>query len=47
VRWIDESRRDLSAVAREGNFRRIFPFSGEVAAEAESALRGARAGPAH
>ena len=41
VRWIDESRRDLSAVAREGNFRRIFPFSGEVAAEAESALREA------
>ena len=44
VRWIDESRRDLSAVAREGNFRRIFPFSGEIAAEAESALQGTRTG---
>jgi hypothetical protein len=41
VRWIDESGRDLSAVAREGNFRKIFPFGGEVAAEAEIAL-GAR-----
>jgi hypothetical protein len=39
VRWIDESGRDLSAVAREGNFRRIFPFGGEIAAEAERALR--------
>ncbi len=26
VRWIDESGRDLAAVAREGNFRRVFPF---------------------
>ena len=41
VRWIDESRRDLSAVAREGNFGRIFPFSGSVAAEAEGALLAA------
>jgi hypothetical protein len=39
VRWIDESGRDLAAVAREGNFRRVFPFDGEVAAEAEAALR--------
>ena len=42
VRWIDESGRDLAAVAREGNFRRVFPFDGDVAAEAESALEGAR-----
>jgi hypothetical protein len=41
VRWIDESGRDLAAVAREGNFRRVFPFDGEVAAEAEAALRPA------
>jgi hypothetical protein len=39
VRWIDESGRDLAAVAREGNFRRVFPFDGDVAAEAEAALR--------
>ena len=31
IRWIDESPRDLSAVAREGNFRKVFPFDGEVA----------------
>jgi hypothetical protein len=41
VRWIDESGRDLAAVAREGNFRRVFPFDGDVAAEAEAALRPA------
>jgi hypothetical protein len=41
VRWIDESRRDLSAVARDGNFRKIFPFGGEIAAEAEAAFREA------
>ena len=39
VRWIDESGRDLAAVAREGNFRRVFPFDGELAAEAEAAFQ--------
>ena len=38
VRWIDESPRDLGAIAREGNFRRIFPWRGAVADEAEAAL---------
>jgi hypothetical protein len=38
VRWIDESGRDLGAIAREGNFRRIFPWRGAVADEAEAAL---------
>ena len=41
VRWIDESGRDLAAVAREGNFRRVFPFDGELAAEAEAAFQAA------
>ena len=41
VRWIDESPRDLGAVAREGNFRKVFPFDGEVGAWAEAALREA------
>ena len=40
VRWLDESARDLAAVAREGNFRKIFPFGPEVAAIAEAALLG-------
>ena len=40
VRWIDDSRRDLSAVAREGNFRKVFPFGPDVAAHAEAALGG-------
>jgi hypothetical protein len=40
VRWIDESARDLAAVAREGNLRRVFPFGAELAAEAERALLG-------
>ncbi len=44
VRWIDDSRRDLSAVAREGNFRKVFPFGPEIAGEAEAALREARTG---
>ena len=39
VRWIDESSRDLSAVAREGNFRKVFPFDGQVGDWAETALR--------
>jgi hypothetical protein len=39
VRWIDESGRDLAAVCREGNFRRVFPFEEEIASEAEAALR--------
>ncbi len=38
VRWIDESERDLAAIAREGNFRKIFPFPEEVAAAAEGGL---------
>jgi hypothetical protein len=42
VRWIDESGRDLAAVAREGNFRRVFPFDVEVAAEVEAAMGEAR-----
>lgn len=42
VRWIDESGRDLAAVCREGNFRRVFPFEGEVATEAEAALGSSR-----
>ena len=38
VRWFDESSRDLAAVAREGNFRKVFPFDGDVGAWAEAAL---------
>jgi len=40
VRWIDESGRDLSAVVREGNFSRIFPFAGEIGEAASAALLG-------
>jgi hypothetical protein len=39
VRWIDETARDLSAVEREGNFARIFPFDGRLLEAAASALR--------
>jgi hypothetical protein len=39
VRWIDDSSRDLAAVAREGNFRKVFPFGEEAAAVAEAAFR--------
>jgi hypothetical protein len=39
VRWIDESGRDLCTVAREGNFRKIFPFEDEIAKAAEVVLR--------
>lgn len=42
VRWIEESGRDLSAVVREGNFRKVFPFGPEAAQEVEAALRGQR-----
>jgi hypothetical protein len=42
VRWIDGCGRDLAAVDRDGNFRKIFPFSGEAADAAEGALREAR-----
>jgi len=42
VRWIDDSLHDLAAVAREGNFRKIFPFDPPVADAAEAALREAR-----
>jgi hypothetical protein len=41
VRWIDASGRDLAAVERDGNFRKIFPFAGEAANAAEGALREA------
>jgi len=39
VRWIDDSSRDLAAVAREGNFRKVFPFGEEAAGAAEAAFR--------
>ncbi len=42
VRWIDEWGRDLAGVVKEGNFRKIFPFGADVAAEAEAALLGVR-----
>jgi len=38
ARWIDESGWDLRAVLAEGNFRKVFPFATEIAAEAEKAL---------
>ncbi len=38
ARWIDESGRDLRSIAREGNFRKVFPFSTDLAREAEEAL---------
>jgi hypothetical protein len=40
VRWIDESGRDLTPIAREGNFRKVFPFGAELAREAEEAFYG-------
>jgi hypothetical protein len=43
IRWIDESGRDLAPVVREGNFGKVFPF-GALAAEAEAAFQGKRAG---
>jgi hypothetical protein len=39
VRWIDESDRDLTAIFREGNFRKVFPFPEEIAAEAETVFQ--------
>jgi hypothetical protein len=39
VRWIDESGRDLAALVREGNFRKVFPFGAEASDEVEAALR--------
>jgi len=41
VRWIDDSVRDLAAVARDGNFRKVFPFGEEAAEAAEAAFREA------
>src|SRR5206468_11641083 len=41
VRWIDGAARDLASIAREGNFRKVFPFLGEPADAAEEVLRGA------
>ena len=38
ARWIDESGRDLAAIAREGNFGKVFPFGEDIAREAEDAL---------
>jgi hypothetical protein len=38
VRWIDEWSRDLAPVVAEGNFRKIFPFGGDILLEAERAL---------
>jgi hypothetical protein len=42
VRWIDECGRDLAAVTREGNFRKVFPFEEEIAKAAEAAFAAAR-----
>jgi hypothetical protein len=42
ARWVDECGRDLGAIHREGNFRKIFPFDGDIAAAAEAALSAAR-----
>ncbi len=44
IRWIDEFPRDLTAVGREGNFRKVFPFDGEVGEWAEAALLSAETG---
>ncbi|MEO8432206.1 MAG: hypothetical protein ABI592_11905 [Acidobacteriota bacterium] len=41
VRWIDGCGRDLSAILREGNFAKAFPFGRELARETEDALREA------
>ena len=38
ARWIDEVGRDLSVVARDGNFRKVFPFGPELARETEAIL---------
>ncbi len=38
ARWIEESGRDLAAVAREGNLPKVFPFGADLAREAEEAL---------
>ncbi|MGH9318135.1 MAG: hypothetical protein ACRD1P_13635 [Thermoanaerobaculia bacterium] len=43
ARWIDESGRDLAPIVREGNFRKVFPFGAELAAEAEEAFGGSNA----
>ncbi len=42
VRWIDDASRDLAAVAREGNFRKVFPFGADAAEAAEGAFREPR-----
>jgi len=44
VRWIDEVGRDLSVVARDGNFRKVFPFGPELARETEEILAAAGGG---
>jgi hypothetical protein len=38
ARWLDESGRDLAAVAREGNLPKVFPFGAELARDVEEAL---------
>jgi len=38
ARWIDEVGRDLSLIARDGNFRKVFPFGPELARETEEIL---------
>ncbi len=42
VRWIDECGRDLGILAREGNFRKVFPFEDEIVGAAEAALTEAK-----
>jgi hypothetical protein len=41
VRWIDACGRDLRPILLEGNFARAFPFSRDLAREAEDAIREA------
>ena len=43
VRWIDACGRDLSAILREGNFAKAFPYGRDLARETEDALREALA----
>src|SRR5262249_55179464 len=40
ARWLDESGRDLAAVAREGNLPKVFPYGAELARDVEKALLG-------
>ena len=38
ARWLDESGRDLAAVAREGNLAKVFPYGTDLARDVEEAL---------